>query len=292
MGPALARSGYWAPTVTQLLAGYFMLHPDGVFCDIGASSGYFTVLAAEASNGRCRVMAFEPEPHQHACLAENIRRRDLRGATAFASAVGERPGQARLMRHRTNLGDNRIWPGSTGYRDDEWNFEDGLIDVDVVTLDSALGGALPSLVKVDVQGYELHVLRGMRETLSRVDEAFFLVCEWTPKMLRTQGVRPEDVLELLVSYGFSIYAVGPTDSALPVALAEWSGPKGDTAGSVDLICTKGPFEPRAMAWRPAAHNGERLLELLVEELNGHERMASQTVAKLERLGYTVRRPRP
>lgn len=225
IGRALAEFGYWEPINSRFFANYFMLHPDSLFCDVGANAGYFAVLAAEASRGRCRVMAFEPEPQQYACLVENVTRRDLTNVRTANLALGNHRGEAQLMRHRRNLGDHRLWPGTTSHRDNEWNFEDSLIPVQLATLDAQLAGQLPDVVKIDVQGYEYQVLEGMRDTLARIEEHFFMVCEWTPKMLRVQGTNPDDLLAFLHSFGLRIYVVGPGDNRVPVPLEEWARPR-------------------------------------------------------------------
>lgn len=134
--------------------GHF-LRAEDVFFDVGANAGLYTVLACAASG--CRVVAFEPSPGAAAMLERNVAVNDLHGlVTIRRAAVGSEPGSARLtsgagpMNHVVAARDAR--PGT--------------VEVPVTTLDAEVREfGPPTLLKIDVEGYEFAVLAGARETL-------------------------------------------------------------------------------------------------------------------------------
>jgi hypothetical protein len=69
-------------------------------------------------------------------------------------------------------------------------------------------------IKVDVQGYELPVLKGMQRTLESNPKAV-LALEYAPDEIRELGFRPEDVLEWLAARNYRAYSMGGNGSVLP-----------------------------------------------------------------------------
>ena len=65
----LRREGVWEPYETHLVLN--LLEPGGVFVDVGANLGYFSILAAACVGERGRVYAFEPDPDNFALLQAN-----------------------------------------------------------------------------------------------------------------------------------------------------------------------------------------------------------------------------
>jgi FkbM family methyltransferase len=131
------------------------------FYDVGANVGFFSLIAARKVGPRGRVYAFEPVPGNASAIARGARINDLRNITVFAEAVGAATGRAELLLAH-HIGGAVL--ASAGAPPDM----SGRIQVDVVTLDDAIVGRRlrpPSLIKIDVEGAEIDVLRGMAETL-------------------------------------------------------------------------------------------------------------------------------
>jgi FkbM family methyltransferase len=132
---------------------------DGDFVDVGAHVGLYTVAAARATSGR--VLAFEPNPSARAQLAENLTLNGCRNVLVVPKAVGEAPGRALLHVPAT--------PDPSFSSLDAGRFAEGEpIDVEVTTVDAEVrsAGVRPAVVKVDVEGGELAVVRGMRSTIA------------------------------------------------------------------------------------------------------------------------------
>jgi hypothetical protein len=69
-------------------------------------------------------------------------------------------------------------------------------------------------IKVDVQGYELPVLKGMQHTLESNPKAV-LALEYAPDEIRELGFRPEDLLEWLAARNYQAYSLASDGSTLP-----------------------------------------------------------------------------
>lgn len=238
--PYVRRFGVWEPLNTRIIASYLSAHAGATFVDVGANSGYFTVLASEVLGSRGRVMSFEPHPDLYECLQRNVADRNLQNVEAHNVAVGATSGMGYLMTHRINGGDHRLVPDPQGPTDDEWDFVDEPLPVVVVSIGKQYVRARgPLFIKVDTQGYELRVLQGMRDLVAAADENFALLCEWTPKMMVSNGDNPEDLLEWLRGHDLKLAVVDHRRGQVREFVREEfpSGPRwGDTA--VDLLCTK------------------------------------------------------
>lgn len=124
--------------------------------DIGAHCGFFTCNLAASFE---RVTSFEPCPDNYACLRENTRH--LPGLVELWNvALGAERGQAYLNNFGVERGKQPPSSNSGGWfvTDQETDYP-----IDIRTLDSYL--LKPSFIKIDVQGFELNVLQGGRETI-------------------------------------------------------------------------------------------------------------------------------
>ena len=177
-----------------------------VFVDIGANSGYFSVLAALRVSARGRVFAFEPNPTVRRQLERHL------GLNALADRVTI----SELALADEDRDDVRLfvscWPENDGIASltpaADTLARGGLradtsIAVRVRTFDSWLQSVQLSridLMKIDVEGAESRVLAGMSSTLTHCRPAR-IICE-TPieseaaKMLRDRGYRASVVDEI------------------------------------------------------------------------------------------------
>ena len=160
----LHRQGWIEPDVTSMLQRH--LRPGMVFVDVGAQYGYFALLAQRLVHPGGTVVAFEPGRHTLPLLRTNVAGAD--GVIVEARAVHERTGALELTdfgrRHsalNTVLGDARV-PSA-----DRERLQPSTYTVPTVSLDEYLGerGLVPDVVKLDAEGAELAIIRGMHETL-------------------------------------------------------------------------------------------------------------------------------
>jgi FkbM family methyltransferase len=134
----------------------FLLHllrPHELFVDVGANVGVYTILAAAAAGAD--VVCFEPQDAAFAALQKNIR----------LNKVGPR---VRALKAAAAAADGSLWLSEP--RGPETRVaragDERHAEVQAVTLVGALGGRAPRLIKVDVEGFEIEVLRGAGRTLA------------------------------------------------------------------------------------------------------------------------------
>jgi FkbM family methyltransferase len=139
--------------------------------DVGAHVGQVTVASAKLFPG-VEVHSFEPVPHSVERLRKNVSK--LEHVTVYSFALGDREGELTL-RVNADSQQSSILPLAQARRDAFPNArETHQIEVKVSTLDRVFTGIdfrPPVLLKLDVQGYEAHTMRGGTKTLQRVDYA-------------------------------------------------------------------------------------------------------------------------
>jgi FkbM family methyltransferase len=165
----------------------------GTFLDIGANIGFITVRAARHLGGKGRVIALEPHPVRFGSLQRNIELNGLSSAIALPFAAGSSNGSAIIYEPVPSLGPH---PVDVSMRD-----IGGLaIKIEVRTVDDLLQGYPDdrvALVKIDVEGFEPNVIKGMTATLKKlrphvVFEALDAsALEATSRLFREIGYRVE-----------------------------------------------------------------------------------------------------
>lgn len=171
----------------------------GTVIDVGAHEGEFA-SGIKSVLPDCHLYSFEPQPAQYAVLAKRLR--GYRHAHAFNIALGSSTGNLTLHKsHFTKA--SSILPMSDLHREAfAWTAGGSDIVVDADTLDNVLPAIAAGrvLLKIDVQGYELEVLRGAAETLAHVD--YVLVETSVGGTLYDGEAKFDDVNTLLAGAGF------------------------------------------------------------------------------------------
>jgi FkbM family methyltransferase len=126
-----------------------------VVYDVGANVGFFTLLVARLVDVEGHVYAFEPVPANALALQRNLDLNEVQHVSLIRSAVGTSSGHVRMA-----LGSNY----ATAHLADHGP---GLVTVPCTTIDAFVAGRgrPPDVVKIDVEGAEALVLRGMVDTL-------------------------------------------------------------------------------------------------------------------------------
>ena len=134
----------------------FFLHAcrqDDVFLDVGANVGSFCVLIGKEIG--CAVRAFEPVPQSYERLRKNLTLNGIEADSAMNVGVGKVGGTLRFSSELDTVNHVLLSSGESG------------IEVPVVTLDDSIIEANGFLVKVDVEGFEMEVILGAKETLGK-----------------------------------------------------------------------------------------------------------------------------
>jgi FkbM family methyltransferase len=170
IGPCLAQAGEFAAAEVDFLRDH--LPPDGAICDVGANIGTVSIPLAKQLPG-LSVYAFEPQLPIYRLLMRNIALNGLMSVEAFPWAIGERDG---LMEFSTPSLEASINFGAIG----RGSTEGEKTPVVIRRLDSL---KLPRLnaIKVDVEGYDLEVVRGAQSTILRDRPLLFCEAHPSPK---------------------------------------------------------------------------------------------------------------
>jgi len=191
---SLLANGTYEPLLCEALAK--VLKPDGVFFDVGANVGYFSLLAAHRLVPAGRVAAFEASPRIFSCLERNAQRQPRQGLTLFHAAVSERSGDEMSF---FDAPETKFGMGSLANR-----FGSSAAVVKSLSLDDAaeqMGLARVDAIKVDVEGFELGVFRGARRLLSMnpAPIVFFEFNDWAES---NASSTPGDAQRFLQEQGY------------------------------------------------------------------------------------------
>lgn len=174
-----------------------VLQPGDIAVDVGANVGFFTCMMASLVGPQGRVFAFEPDPDNVLKLRRNIELNSFYRVEVIEQPVWS--STARLLFYH-NFDDSSgsavwnpgVWYGNSKTRCAHAGGDDGTEWRGTVTLDEWTP-RLPKLLKVDVEGAELQVLKGATRLLS---ECPYIICELNPFGLRQVG----DSLESLRTF--------------------------------------------------------------------------------------------
>ncbi len=184
-----------------------LIKPGMTVFDIGANSGYFTLLMADLVGPEGRVYSFEPFPVNFNLLKTNVLFNGLENVHLFQSALSDRRGEAILHINPVNdgghsLGDFEDNPDLAG-RDKKKLKE--LVRTE--TLDEFMAAQKidhVDIMKVDVEGAETLVFAGAKKLLARRD-APILICEVGDIAQKQVGKTEKKLREELYAYGYRSY---------------------------------------------------------------------------------------
>jgi FkbM family methyltransferase len=159
--------------------------PGDLFIDVGANVGSYSILAGDLG---AHVIALEPAPDTFALLAENVQ---LNGypVTMIQAAAGVNCGAARFTTGQDCI--NRL-------------AANGPVEIEMVSLDSVIQDRVVAGMKVDVEGFEIDVLRGCERALSQ-QRLKLIQLEWNSSSIEAVGSDRAPIAELLANYGYGLY---------------------------------------------------------------------------------------
>ena len=190
------------------------LKPGDIVLDAGANVGYISAVAASYVGASGEVHAFEPLAE---CFARLERLRELNpGLQLFFNnvALGEVNGVLPIAYNPQ--GDSRnatLVPGKQS---------EVTREVPVKRLDEYIRAKISSperisLIKIDVEGFEYSVLRGLSEFFRKTSSRPLIVCEVKPWELKRLGATPDDFEQYMREFGYRAYRITHDDT--PVSMS-------------------------------------------------------------------------
>lgn len=228
----LALHGHYELDVVnlcQMIAGGY---ESGCVFDVGANIGTVTIPLARA-NPHYKVSAFEPQRLVYQQLCGNVFLNGLTNVHTRNAALGKNWDTVKI--DMPNYADNHnigAWSMSNMVR--EKNPEavaGGQVEiVSVYTMDNIAEELPVRLVKMDVEGYELDVLKGAREFLKEHDYPPIVYESWT--QFDWYQETAEEIKTLLTDMGYELQVFGNTVAAIhkdaSFKLVSQDGPQGKT----------------------------------------------------------------
>jgi FkbM family methyltransferase len=201
IAPWLVLDGLWEAHVTDWLQK--TLRPGQIFVDVGANVGYFTLLGGLLVGRQGRCVGIEAHPRLAELLQRNVVMNGLYGyVTTWQRAAWSETTDLKLYTRQNFAGNSSA--GSIGSEAlDRLGDTEEIIEVHAVRLDDLLAD-LPrvDVIKVDVEGAEVHVFTGLSRILA-ANPAITIMFEWAPAQIEAVGDDPGSLVDLLTGHGFT-----------------------------------------------------------------------------------------
>ena len=166
---AYITTQHWDEATTKIFKQ--SINEGDTILDLGANIGYYSLLASQLIGKTGKVFAFEPEPRNFKILQKNIDLNNYNNIHAFQKAVSDENTSLTLYISEKDSGAHTIRPTKV-----EREFENE-VKVEVVRLDDFLKDKTEKIdiVKMDIEGYEVEVLRGGMSTWEKVEKCKILI---------------------------------------------------------------------------------------------------------------------
>jgi len=187
--------GYWLGSYEFKKQKIFenKLKKGDVVYDIGAHAGFYTLLAAELVGKKGQIFSFEPNPKNIFFLQEHVAINNYKNVKVFEEAVSDKTGSQSF---------------DFGVNSSYGKFSDsGESKVQTVVLDDLCGSGelpLPNVVKIDVEGAELAVLKGSKIMLEKSHPLLFLSAH-SQELYRS-------CLNFLAPLGYNFYVIDENEA--------------------------------------------------------------------------------
>jgi len=227
----LARSGGYEQLTLELMRR--LVKPGDTAVDIGANIGYFTLFLSRATGRGGKVYAFEPSPQNFSLLRKNLRINAHAHAVAEEKAVADRAGQIDLYLSWRSNGQHTLFGDRKRRRS---------VPVGMVSLDGYFPPNTPvDFIKMDIEGAEVHALKGMQRVLSD-NPRLRMIVEFNPGALVLAGTDPAEFPDRLQSAGFVLFDVnnrkGTIERTTAVELLQRYTPA--SGRYTNLLCVRDP----------------------------------------------------
>lgn len=192
---ALLRDGEYDTAAINVLSALVSRSAEPRMIFVGTHIGALLVPIARAARTR-QILAYEPSPQNRRLLELNLLLNGLDGVDVRSEAVGERRGMVRFKQNPLNSGNSRVAR------------HDGELEVPMVTLDDSVPQQWEpiDLMVMDIEGAEVHAIRGGRNTLARTR---YLFVEYAPEQLEEQSTRKEEFIDLVSERFHGMCLLGP-----------------------------------------------------------------------------------
>jgi FkbM family methyltransferase len=195
--PHLCMNGYWESWITQAMAR--MIEPGWNCVDIGANCGYYSLLMADSVGSSGQVLSVEPNPILASLIEKSLEVNGFRGFSSISrKAVSDTSNEIVNLTIPDDSWGSASIRGDLGKWFDSRN--EDVVEVETITFDElTLDWSRIDLVKIDAEGVEPEIWRGMKQSLKK-NSKIRLIMEFAPYRYE----EPKAFLEDIINEGFSI----------------------------------------------------------------------------------------
>lgn len=190
VGRSILNTGFHDLTVTESIVR--LVGKGEIVVDAGANFGYFTLLMSRVTGSQGSVYAFEPHPGIYRRLQENINKNLLPNVHAHELGLSSRIGDGYLI-IPDSFGNNE------GLASVSFDEKGSRTEIKLTTVDAALSGVQETvgLMKIDVEGHELDLLKGASTFLKehRIRDIVY----------EDHHDQPSEVARYLQSFGYTLF---------------------------------------------------------------------------------------
>ena len=191
----LALDGIREPKSTKMVQR--ILRKGNVVVDIGANIGYYALMEARLVGKRGKVYAIEPSPSNLDSLKNNIKLNNYENIETYQIGIGDKEGIIKMYLSPYSNLNSLILLKNRKIID--------IINIRVTTLDNFLKNKkYPDLIRMDVEGYEYRIIKGMRNTL-QAKKPLKLFIELHPHIMKKK--QTIYVLKTLMTHSFEVKKV-------------------------------------------------------------------------------------
>jgi len=171
-----------------------------IVVDVGANIGLHTLNMARIVGNTGQVFAFEPDPSNFEILKKNVKINNYKNIILEQKAVGDKHGRTTLYQS-DHPGKHRIFPQTEQAKSQ--------VQVELTNLDNYFDSDMIdkiNFIKIDVEGLEFSVLKGMKNILKN-SKKIKILFEFMPENTIEVGFTPIELLNYLTSNDFKLYCM-------------------------------------------------------------------------------------
>ena len=195
------------PLTTRLLSKELR---KGMTClDVGSNIGYYAMLESHIVGNEGKIIAIEPSPNNYEYLKKNLELQPTSNIDAYNFAAADKDGQVNFLIYKESNGCMTIPDG------EKTTIPGEVIKVQAKRLDNFLDEISVKkvdFVRMDVEGYEYHILKGMKNTIKNSKPMFQI--EVHSSLLGNEGTKK--FLKEFQSEGYEAKYYVPRDIDIPI----------------------------------------------------------------------------
>lgn len=157
--------GLYEPHIVEMMREH--ISPGDTCIDVGANIGHHTILMSHFVSDSGQVYAYEPIPHLRDQMSRSLQINSIHNVTIHDVALSDKEGEMTLFIRKGNIGGSSFVSG----------IDTEELPVRVTTLDKEHTGKV-DFMKIDVEGYEYHVLLGGQQLIENHRPK--IIFEWSP----------------------------------------------------------------------------------------------------------------